>query len=134
MQDFPKISTIADCLNSDSLSVIEIEQQFIYFICSCLDAVAICHHEGINPQHLLDNHLPSGSESDNKFWQWVWIHMEQVFKELQPDSSQPITHTCITEVMGCYVTTSRVADAIEASHMVKSSSAVEQTAADLILE
>ena len=32
------------------------------------------------------------------------------------------------------VTASRVADAIKASHMVKSSSAVEQTAADLILE
>ena len=46
--------------------------------------------------------MPSGSESDNKFWQWIQIRMEQVSKELQPDSSQPITHTCIAEVMGCH--------------------------------
>ena len=63
------------------------------------------------------------------------VRIREIAREPEKNLDGLARKTWVSKILeGEAVTASRVADAIEASHMVKSSSAVEQTAADLILE
>src|SRR5688572_20738715 len=64
--EYPKRSAIVNFL-SMRLSATESKLRFVCFIYACLLAVGICHRENISPSHLMDNHLPSDKNSDNKF-------------------------------------------------------------------
>ncbi|CAI2192362.1 9870_t:CDS:1 [Funneliformis geosporum] len=68
---YPKRSAIANYLSTNQISAEESELRFISFICACLLAVGICVREGISPSHLINNHLPSDKNSDDKFWLWI---------------------------------------------------------------
>ena len=62
------------------------------------------------------------------------VRIREIAMELEKNLDGLARKTWVSKILeGEAVTASRVAD-IKASHMVKSSSAVEQTAADLILE